>query len=184
MQSGSAAGPLTCQGRMRVIFMMPSFLQCPRYDSVQRADDAALRERLLGMTTATATNMLNLRGYQHQFMSGARADTARRPRVWPRADRPLRAGASRYDLARRTNATRSHCGWPSSPSCRATSWCWIVAATCAPAPRATFLRHASSGAAGWASSSTARCATPRRSAIWCTCRAGPAGSTGAASPRP
>jgi regulator of RNase E activity RraA len=36
-------------------------------------DDAALRERLLGMTTATATNLLNLRGYQHQFMSGARA---------------------------------------------------------------------------------------------------------------
>jgi hypothetical protein len=36
-------------------------------------DDAALAERLLGMTTATATNMLNLRGYQHQFMSGARA---------------------------------------------------------------------------------------------------------------
>lgn len=35
-------------------------------------DDAAVAERLLGMTTATATNMLNLRGYQHQFMSGAR----------------------------------------------------------------------------------------------------------------
>jgi regulator of RNase E activity RraA len=35
-------------------------------------DDAALRGRLLGMTTATATNMLNLRGYEHQFMSGAR----------------------------------------------------------------------------------------------------------------
>ena len=37
------------------------------------SDDAGLRERLLGMTTATATNMLNLRAYQHQFMSGARA---------------------------------------------------------------------------------------------------------------
>jgi regulator of RNase E activity RraA len=36
-------------------------------------EDAALRERLLGMTTATATNMLNLRGYQHQFMTAARA---------------------------------------------------------------------------------------------------------------
>src|ERR1700738_2137371 len=35
------------------------------------ADDAALRERLLSMTSATATNMLNLRGYQNQFMSGA-----------------------------------------------------------------------------------------------------------------
>jgi regulator of RNase E activity RraA len=34
-------------------------------------DDAALRERLLGMTSATATNMLNLRGYRNQFMSGA-----------------------------------------------------------------------------------------------------------------
>jgi regulator of RNase E activity RraA len=34
-------------------------------------DDAALRERLLGMTSATATNMLNLRGYQNQFMTGA-----------------------------------------------------------------------------------------------------------------
>jgi 5-oxopent-3-ene-1,2,5-tricarboxylate decarboxylase/2-hydroxyhepta-2,4-diene-1,7-dioate isomerase len=35
-------------------------------------DDAALRERLLGMTSATATHMLNLRGYASQFMSGAR----------------------------------------------------------------------------------------------------------------
>jgi 5-oxopent-3-ene-1,2,5-tricarboxylate decarboxylase/2-hydroxyhepta-2,4-diene-1,7-dioate isomerase len=35
------------------------------------SDDAALRERLLSMTSATATNMLNLRGYQHQFMTGA-----------------------------------------------------------------------------------------------------------------
>lgn len=35
-------------------------------------DDLALRERLLGMTTATATNMLNLRGYQNQFLTGAR----------------------------------------------------------------------------------------------------------------
>ena len=34
-------------------------------------DDAALRERLLGMTSATATNMLNLRGYQNQFMTAA-----------------------------------------------------------------------------------------------------------------
>jgi len=39
-------------------------------------DDAALRERLLGMTTATATNMLNLRGYQNQFMTGALASQA------------------------------------------------------------------------------------------------------------
>ena len=36
-------------------------------------NDVALRERLLGMTTATATHMLNLRGYQNQFMTGARA---------------------------------------------------------------------------------------------------------------
>jgi 5-oxopent-3-ene-1,2,5-tricarboxylate decarboxylase / 2-hydroxyhepta-2,4-diene-1,7-dioate isomerase len=36
-------------------------------------DDTALREQLLGMTTATATAMLNLRGYQHQFMTGALA---------------------------------------------------------------------------------------------------------------
>jgi len=35
-------------------------------------DDTALRTLLLGMTTATATNMLNLRGYQNQFMTGAR----------------------------------------------------------------------------------------------------------------
>jgi len=37
------------------------------------SDDAGLREKLLGMTTATATNLLNLRGYQHQFMTGALA---------------------------------------------------------------------------------------------------------------
>jgi len=37
------------------------------------SNDVALRERLLGMTTATATHMLNLRGYQNQFMTGARA---------------------------------------------------------------------------------------------------------------
>jgi 5-oxopent-3-ene-1,2,5-tricarboxylate decarboxylase/2-hydroxyhepta-2,4-diene-1,7-dioate isomerase len=35
------------------------------------ADDAAMRERLLAMTSATATAMLNLRGYQNQFMIGA-----------------------------------------------------------------------------------------------------------------
>jgi regulator of RNase E activity RraA len=35
-------------------------------------DDIALREQLLGMTSATATAMLNLRGYQNQFMTGAR----------------------------------------------------------------------------------------------------------------
>jgi regulator of RNase E activity RraA len=35
--------------------------------------DTTLRERLLGMTSATATHMLNLRGYHHQFMSGASA---------------------------------------------------------------------------------------------------------------
>jgi regulator of RNase E activity RraA len=35
-------------------------------------DDVALREQLLGMTTATATAMLNLRGFQNQFMTGAR----------------------------------------------------------------------------------------------------------------
>jgi regulator of RNase E activity RraA len=34
-------------------------------------DDALLRERLLGMTTATATAMLTRRGYVHQFMAGA-----------------------------------------------------------------------------------------------------------------
>jgi len=40
--------------------------------TLSNSDDLALRERLLGMTTATATNMLNLRGYQNQFMTGAR----------------------------------------------------------------------------------------------------------------
>jgi regulator of RNase E activity RraA len=35
------------------------------------ADDDALRTRLLGMTSATATHMLNLRSFDHQFMSGA-----------------------------------------------------------------------------------------------------------------
>jgi len=34
--------------------------------------DPALRQHLLGMTTATATSMLNQRGYQNQFMNGAR----------------------------------------------------------------------------------------------------------------
>jgi len=33
--------------------------------------DSALRERLLGMTSATATHVLNLRGYHNQFMIGA-----------------------------------------------------------------------------------------------------------------
>jgi 5-oxopent-3-ene-1,2,5-tricarboxylate decarboxylase / 2-hydroxyhepta-2,4-diene-1,7-dioate isomerase len=33
--------------------------------------DSALRERLLGLTSATATHMLNLRGYNNQFMIGA-----------------------------------------------------------------------------------------------------------------
>ena len=37
-------------------------------------DDAALRERLLSMTSATATAMLNQRGYQNQFMTGAQAN--------------------------------------------------------------------------------------------------------------
>ncbi|MCA1643989.1 MAG: ribonuclease activity regulator RraA [Chloroflexi bacterium] len=35
------------------------------------SDDAALRGRLSGMTSATATAMLNVRGYQNQYMAGA-----------------------------------------------------------------------------------------------------------------
>jgi regulator of RNase E activity RraA len=34
-------------------------------------DDAELRQRLLRMTTATATHLLNLNGYNRQFMTGA-----------------------------------------------------------------------------------------------------------------
>jgi regulator of RNase E activity RraA len=34
-------------------------------------DDAELRQRLLHMTTATATHLLNLNGYNRQFMTGA-----------------------------------------------------------------------------------------------------------------
>src|SRR4051794_20883836 len=52
---------------------MRSFLQCPRMSPPSVTNDAALRERLLGMTTATATNMLNLRGCQHQCMGVVRA---------------------------------------------------------------------------------------------------------------
>src|SRR6202171_5210290 len=48
-----------------------SFLQCRRMTLSNSPDDAALRERLLGMTSATATHMLNLRGYMNQFMTGA-----------------------------------------------------------------------------------------------------------------
>jgi hypothetical protein len=35
--------------------------------------EAGLRDRLLGMTTATATAMLDKRGYPNQFMLGAHA---------------------------------------------------------------------------------------------------------------
>jgi regulator of RNase E activity RraA len=38
---------------------------------LDRRDDAELRQRLLRMTTATATHLLNLNGYQRQFMTGA-----------------------------------------------------------------------------------------------------------------
>jgi regulator of RNase E activity RraA len=41
-------------------------------EASDHADDAALRERLLGMTTATATAALDRRGYGRQFLSGAR----------------------------------------------------------------------------------------------------------------
>src|SRR6266436_2660105 len=50
-----------------------SFLQC-RNMTVSNSPDGALRERLLGMTSATATAILNLRGYQNQFMTGAHAN--------------------------------------------------------------------------------------------------------------
>jgi regulator of RNase E activity RraA len=55
---------------MRVIFMIPRFYNGTVPNST---DNAALRERLLSMTSATATHLLNLRGYHNQFMTAARA---------------------------------------------------------------------------------------------------------------
>ncbi len=56
-----------CHGSL----LMGSFLQWRPMTVSNSFDDALLRERLSGMTSATATNMLNLRGYQNQFMTGA-----------------------------------------------------------------------------------------------------------------
>ncbi|MDQ3808686.1 MAG: ribonuclease activity regulator RraA [Chloroflexota bacterium] len=59
-------------------------------------DDAHLRERLLGMTTATATAMLNRRGYAQQFMAGAQP-THTSARACGRAV-TVRLGPGRPDL--------------------------------------------------------------------------------------
>jgi regulator of RNase E activity RraA len=59
--------------------------------------DSDLRERLLAMTTATATSMLNQRGYINQFMLGARPIQTG-GRACGRAV-TLRLGPSRPDLA-------------------------------------------------------------------------------------
>jgi regulator of RNase E activity RraA len=61
------------------------------------SNDGALRERLLAMTTATATSMLNQRGYVNQFMAGA-VPIQTGARVCGRA-LTVRLGPGRPDLA-------------------------------------------------------------------------------------
>lgn len=72
-------------------------------------DDAALRERLLGMTTATATHMLNLRGFQNQFMAGARAMQTG-GRACGRA-LTVRFGPARPDMTRSADARHEEPLW-------------------------------------------------------------------------
>jgi 5-oxopent-3-ene-1,2,5-tricarboxylate decarboxylase / 2-hydroxyhepta-2,4-diene-1,7-dioate isomerase len=72
-------------------------------------DDAALRERLLGMTSATATAMLNQRGYAHQFMSGALPIQTGR-RACGRAA-TVRFGPARPDLTRAADERHTEPLW-------------------------------------------------------------------------
>jgi regulator of RNase E activity RraA len=60
-------------------------------------EDAELPQRLLQMTTATATHLLNLRGYGNQFMAGA-LPNQRGSRACGRAA-TVRLGPSRPDLS-------------------------------------------------------------------------------------
>jgi regulator of RNase E activity RraA len=72
-------------------------------------DDAALRQRLLGMTSATATAMLNQRGYNNQFMSGA-LPLQRGGRACGRAA-TVRFGPARPDLTRAAEARHAEPLW-------------------------------------------------------------------------
>jgi len=96
-------------------------------------DDAALRERLLGMTSATATHMLNQRGYQNQFMTGAQANQTG-GHACGRAV-TVRFGPARPDMMLSPDERHQEALWLAIGSLApAISWCWIVVATCGPAP--------------------------------------------------
>jgi regulator of RNase E activity RraA len=71
--------------------------------------DAALRERLLGMTSATATHLLNLRGYHNQFMTGAAAIQSN-GRACGRAT-TVRLGPARPDLIRGPDERHTEALW-------------------------------------------------------------------------
>ena len=92
--------------------------------------EAGLRDRLLGMTTATATAMLDKRGYPNQFMLGAHA-IQRGKRACGRAA-TVRFGPARPDLMHAQDeraqdalwlavesAPRTRSGWRSSRSSQA-----------------------------------------------------------------
>jgi 5-oxopent-3-ene-1,2,5-tricarboxylate decarboxylase/2-hydroxyhepta-2,4-diene-1,7-dioate isomerase len=84
---------------MRVILMVPAFLQSPddMLPDLDPAADADLRQRLTQMTTATATHLLSQRGYAAQFMASARANQTG-ARVCGRAV-TVRFGPARPDLS-------------------------------------------------------------------------------------